>query len=290
MKEYIKLRQEGDKSFKKKEYQDAIKKYQEALGYNTQYSTGYVHLAKTLLVVDKYDDAIQQCQKALSIKSDYSYAYLVEGDAHKLKAETFLSLKGFEECSEECKKSENCYKTAIKYHKDDYNTVTLRLSALKELENLLNISIASKSAAASTDEEFDEDEDTSVEETTEKKDIISFDNQKQTQEKIAKLLEALSTGNYTTFTDVLNEGMEVSTLKTLNDWNESVLGNVLSLSDKIAMTILKNKFVPQAEIIKLTPNTPEYVSIEGGLCHTMIAIEDAREFLGHFYSNADELC
>lgn len=157
MKEHIKLRQEGDELFKMKEYQNAIKKYQEALSYNTQYSTGYVHLAKALLVLNNYDDAIQQCQKALSIKNDYAYAYLIEGDAHKLKAETLLSLKDFKVCSEECKKSEECYKTASKYHEDDYKTGTLRLSALEELENLLSISIASKSTATSTDEEFDFD-------------------------------------------------------------------------------------------------------------------------------------
>lgn len=157
MKEHIKLRQEGDELFKMKEYQNAIKKYQGALSYNTQYPTAYVHLAKALLGLNNYDEAIQQCQKALSIKNDYAYAYLVEGDAHKLKAETFLSLKDFKVCSEECKKSEECYKTASKYHEGDYKTGTLRLSALEELENLLNISIASKSTATSTDEEFDFD-------------------------------------------------------------------------------------------------------------------------------------
>ena len=166
MKEHIKLRQEGDGLFKIKKYQDAIHKYEEALLHNTRYFTGHAHLAKALLLVDKYDEAIQQCQKALNIKDDYAYAYLIEGDAHKLKAETFLSLKNFEACGEECKKSEECYKTAIKYHEDDYKTGTLRLSALEKLEDLLNISIASKSTAASTDEEFDfdpeEDEDTIV--------------------------------------------------------------------------------------------------------------------------------
>ncbi|WPY00087.1 Tetratricopeptide domain-contaning protein (plasmid) [Candidatus Megaera polyxenophila] len=166
MKEHIKLRQEGDELFKIKEYHNAVKKYQEALLYNTQYSTGYVHLAKALLGLNKYDEAIQQCQKALSIKSDYAYAYLVEGDAHKLKAETLLSLKDFKLCSEECQKSEECYKTASKYHEGDYKTGKLRLSALEELENLLNISIASKSTATSTDEEFDfdpeENEETNV--------------------------------------------------------------------------------------------------------------------------------
>lgn len=165
MKEHIKSRQEGDELFKAKEYQKAIKKYQEALSYNTKYSTGYVHLAKALLVLNNYDEAIQQCQKALSIKNDYAYAHLVEGDAHKSKAEILLNLKDLEECSEECKKSEKCYENAIKHHEGDYKTGTLRLSALEKLENLLDISIASRSTAANTDEEFDFDPEEENEET-----------------------------------------------------------------------------------------------------------------------------
>jgi len=133
MKEYINLRKKGDELFKAKEYQEALNKYLEAVSLNSEYYTGYVHLAKALLVQNRYDEAIEQCQKALDIKKMYVYAYRIKGDAYKLKAEMCLKSKNLAQYTEQYTQAEKCYNTAIEYNGGDYK---IGKSCLFELEQL----------------------------------------------------------------------------------------------------------------------------------------------------------
>lgn len=114
------------------------------------------------------------------------------------------------------------------------------------------------------------------------------DIKKQTQAQIAEFLDIIDKQDRIALNNKLQEKIDLAFIKTATDWDETVLGNILRSSDRSMMDMIMDYF-SDATKEELTIDSPEYLSIDGALCDGGTNIEAAREFLGHFYSNVDEL-
>ena len=116
----------------------------------------------------------------------------------------------------------------------------------------------------------------------------SSDGENRKESLVNKAIDALENKQYTEFKNLIQD-LTAEDFYAVNEWGDSIMGNVISASDFSAAAIVNTHFnsynAPDKKDIN-SLNTLSFSSVEGGICGTDFSQEDVCSILGNIFDQS----